>query len=63
MVEQRVGGFEFSDLPCLALGRNLNLASNDMADIRRQGITVDDGNEPDIKNIPDIHFLPISLYE
>ena len=46
VVEHRVGGVEFSNLLCLALGRNLNLTSNDMADLRRQCIAVDDDNEP-----------------
>ena len=46
VVEQKVGAVEFSDLPCLASGRNLNLTSDDMAYIRRRSISVDDGNNP-----------------
>ena len=46
MVEQRIGGAEFLDLPCLASGNVLNLASDDMADLWRRDITVDDDNEP-----------------
>ena len=41
MVEQRVGGVEFFDSPCLALGQNPKLTSDDMADIWRQGIAID----------------------
>ena len=52
VVEQRIGSVEFSGLPCLALGRNSNLTSNYMADIQRQGISLDDDNEPDPDNIP-----------
>ena len=44
VVEQRVGGVEFSDLPCLDSGPNLNLTSNDMVDLRRHGIDADDDN-------------------
>ena len=38
LVEQIVGGVEFSDLPCLASKQNSNIASSDMADLRRQVI-------------------------
>ena len=34
------------------LGRNLNLTSADMDDLRRQGIAVDDDNEPSPENVP-----------
>ena len=37
---------EILDLPCLDSGHNLNPASEDMDDLRRQGISVDDDNEP-----------------
>ena len=53
VVEKRVGGAEFLHSPCLALRRNLNLTSDDMYDIQRQGISSDDENEPAPKNIPD----------
>ena len=46
VVEKRFVGVEFSDLPFLALGGNPNLTSNDMANIRHQGISVDDKNNP-----------------
>ena len=52
LVEQRVGGVVISDLPCLASGRNSNLTSDYMADIRRQGVAVDDDNDPTPENIP-----------
>ena len=52
LVEKRVGGVEFSDLRCLASGQNSNLTSNDMADLRCQGIAVDGDNNPASKNIP-----------
>ena len=51
LVEHRVGGIDFSDLPCLASGRNSNLTSNDMVDLWCQGIDVDGANKPDPKNI------------
>ena len=44
LVEQRVGGVEIWDLPCLASERNSNLTSDDMADIRSQGIDVNVDN-------------------
>ena len=53
MLDQRVGGVKFSDFPCLALGRNLNLTSDNMADIWRQVIAVDDEKDPDTKSITD----------
>ena len=34
VLEQRAGGVEFSDLPCLALGRNFNLTSDHISDLR-----------------------------
>ena len=52
VVEQRIGSVEFSGLPCLALGRNSNLTSNYMADIQRQGISLDDDNEPKVISSP-----------
>ena len=48
-----VGGVELSDLPCLASGQNSNLTSNDMAYIRRQGISFDDDNDSAIVKILD----------
>ena len=46
LVEQKVCCVEISDLPYLASGHNLNLTFEEMADIWRQGISVDDDNEP-----------------
>ena len=51
-VEQRVCGVETSDLPCLDSGRNSNFTSDDMADVRHQGVAVDDDNNPAPQNIP-----------
>ena len=53
VVKQRNGGVSFSDLPCLASGKNLKPTSNKLEDIRRQGITVDNENNPDLQNIID----------
>ena len=52
MVEYRVGGADFSNLPYLALGEILSLTPDSMADLRRQGIDVDDDNDPAPDNIP-----------
>ena len=52
MVEQRVDGVEFLGLPCLASGQKSNLTSDDMADLQRQVISVDDNNDPTPENIP-----------
>ena len=53
MVKKRVGGVEFSDLSCLASGKNSNVTSNEMPDLRHQCIAVDDDNVPAPNNIPD----------
>ena len=58
LLEQRVGGDEISGLPCLDSGRNSNLTSDDMDDIRRQEIAVDDDNNSDLKNIPNPKNIP-----
>ena len=63
LLEQKVCGVEISGLPCLASGHNSNLASEDMADIRRQGIAVDDDNEPDTKNISVLVKTPSTQLE
>ena len=52
LVERRVGGVEFLDLSCVASGMNLNLTSDDMAGIKRQGISADDKNYYSPENIP-----------
>ena len=46
LVEKRVVGVEISGLPCLASGRSSRLTSDYIADLRRQGIAVDDKNDP-----------------
>ena len=51
-VEHRVGGADFSDFPSLASGQNLNFTSDNMTDLRHQGIADDDDNDPDTENIP-----------
>ena len=62
MVEHRVSGVEFSDLPCLASGQNSNLTSDDMVDICHKGINVDGENEPAPENITDKVPPPVNTY-
>ena len=57
LAERRVCGIEILGLPCLASGNNLNLTSEDMADIWSQGIAVNDNNDPYSKNIP----VPVNI--
>ena len=59
LLEQRVCGVEILDLPCLASGYNSNLTSEDMADIRRQVIAVDNNNDPDPSNIISPENIPL----
>ena len=61
VVEQRVDGGDFSDFPCLALGRNSVLTSDDMADLRQQGINVGNDNGPTTKNISDEVPQPVNV--
>ena len=63
LVEQRVCDVEILDLPCLASGHNSNLTSEDMADIRRQGISVDENNDPEPENIPVPKNIPLTQLE
>ena len=58
-----VCGVETSDLPCLASGRNSNFTSDDMADLRRQGVAVDDENKPAHQNIPSPQNIPLPQLE
>ena len=58
LVEQRVCGVEISGLSCLASGHNLNLMSEDMADLWHQGIAVDNSSNPDPENIPVPRNIP-----
>ena len=58
LVEQRVCGVEISDLPCLVSGHNSNPIYEDMADLRRQGMSVNDNNDPAPENsFPRKHSL------
>ena len=50
-------GVENSDSPCLASGHNLNLIYEELADIWRQGIAVEDNNDPAPEKIP----VPIKI--
>ena len=63
LVEKMVCGVEISDLTCLASGNNLNLASEEMADLRRQYIAVDDNNYSSPENIPVTGKIPSSQLE
>ena len=63
LVEHRVCGVESFDLPCLASGRNSNLSSGDMADLRRQGIAVYKNNDPIPENIPVPGNIPFKKLE
>ena len=51
LVEKRVVCVKISDLLCLASGHNSNLASENMADLQCQGISVDGKNYPVPENI------------
>ena len=65
LVEQRVCGAEISHLPCLASGHNSNLTSEDMDNLRRQGISVNDDIDPDPENMPvsrNIHLSQLEEY-
>ena len=52
LLEQKVCGVKISYLPYLASGHNLNLSSEDMADLRLQGVAVDNDNNPSPKKSP-----------
>ena len=52
VVEYRFVVVQFLDLPCLDLGIDSNLTSKDMGDIRLQGVSIDDENDPDMEKIP-----------
>ena len=56
MVEQRVCGVEFSDLPRLDSRQKLNLTSDDMDDLQSQFIAVDEYNDLYHDNI--IDYMP-----
>ena len=63
LVERRMCGVEILDLPCLASGHNLKLTSEDMADLRRQGIAVVENTKPDPDNIPVPGNIPLTQLE
>ena len=56
-------GVEISYLPCLASGHNSNLTSEDMADLQRQGISVNNENDPSPQNIPVTEDIPLTQPE
>ena len=62
MVEHRVCGVDFLDLPCLVSRINLNLASNYMLDLRYQGISVDYENDPYPYNIKNEVPQPVNSF-
>ena len=63
MVEKRVCAVKISDLPCLASGNNSNLTSENMADLWRQVISVDNDKDPDTENIPVPGNIPLTQLE
>ena len=48
----RSDGAESNDSPILLSGRTSNLRSEDMVELRRQGIAIDDDNDPAPENVP-----------
>ena len=48
----RADGSEANDAPILLSGRTSNLRSEDMVELRRQGISIDDDNDPAPENVP-----------
>ena len=48
----RTDGAEENDAPNLLLGRTLNLRSEEMEELRRQGIYINDDNNPAPENAP-----------
>ena len=48
----RADGAEANDAPNLLSGRTLNLRLEDMAELRRQGIAIDDNKDPAAENVP-----------
>ena len=63
LLEKRVCGVEISYLPCLASGYNSNLTADYMIDLRCQGISVDNDNDPAPKNIPVPKNIPLPQLE
>ena len=62
MVEHSFGCVEFPYLLSLASGGKSNLTSNNMADFRLRGITVDGNNDTDPDNIPDQVPQPVNSF-
>ena len=48
----RADGVEANDAPILLSGRTSNIRSEDMVELRRQGIDIDDDNNPAPDNVP-----------
>ena len=48
----RAYGAEENDAPILLSGRTSNLRSEDMVELRRQGIAIGDDNNPALENVP-----------
>ena len=48
----RADGAEANDAPTLLSGRTSNLRSEDMVELCRQGISIDDGRDPAPENVP-----------
>ena len=48
----RADGAEANDAPTILSGRTSNLRSEDMVELRRQGISIDDDNDPAPENVP-----------
>ena len=63
LIEQRVGGVEISDLPCLASGNNSNLTSENVAGLWHQGIAVYNNNDPFSKDITVPENIPLPQLE
>ena len=50
---------EIIGLPCLTSGHNLNLTSDDMADLQRQCISIDKDNDPAPENSTVTKNIPL----
>ena len=50
--KNRADGAEANDAPTLLSVRKSNLRSEDMVELRRQGISIDDDNDPTPENVP-----------
>ena len=50
--KNRADGAEANNAPILLSGRTLNLSLEDMVDLQRQEIAIDDDNDPAPDNVP-----------